>query len=150
MNIHDLMAAQIVRDAFEAKKVPEAAAGLVVRATAAAGIRQPVAAEPEPVQAQPQQTASPADELARQAAARMSSQYDGIITSLLKERVVAGEIDTSDPHALDAAGALKGYRYPDGCSEWELNGKTLIKFWPPDVAFGEGFMHVHQRYVVAI
>jgi hypothetical protein len=158
VNKHDLIAANIVAGALESQKLPPAARRAVGRALGLVQAKPP-SPTPEALVGpgmNPKETAaiSPSDELAQEAQRRIASQYDAIITNLLKERMEAGEIDTSDPRALDAAGHLKQFGYPDGRTEYDLNGKTLVSFWPPEVAFEEegerSFMLVNQRYRIAV
>lgn len=157
MNKHDLICARIVAAATETKRLPASARSAVSAALHGHGITlqqlgavQDARETPAPQAQTAQPAPSPTDEAAQIASQRMASQYDGIITALLKERMAAGEIDSCDPRDLDARGILKGFRYPDGVSEYELNGAALVKFWPPEVAFADdGAMLVHQRYLLA-
>ena len=155
MNIHDLIAANVVRNAFAAEKLPPGAASVVVGATRAAGMPMPQKPEPAAAAQTPPSRQDAPDvrqEIAAQLSARMASQYDGIITAMLRERVATGQVDTADPKELDVQGRLRGFSYPDGRTEWELDGQTLVEFLVPQAGFSEDgrFMEVALVYRVAI
>lgn len=154
MNKFDHVAAGIVARAVEAEKMPRNAAQTIRSALGAAGITPGMVT---PLDAPPADPSAPVVEgapdqameaLSKVAAQRMASQYDGIITALLKEHQAESEIDTDNPKELAAQGRLQGFTYPDGVSEYELDGKLLVRFHPPECAFEDEKMHVHLRYTL--
>jgi hypothetical protein len=141
MNIHDLMAANIVRDALEAKPRNGNPAG-----PAPARV---VSLAPEAPKDTPEGREASAA-LAQEAQTRIAAHQHAILAELLMQRVERGEIDTINQEALDADGRLDCFNEPDGSVRFDLHGKPLIQFWPPTCAFDEDGMNVQLPYRVAL
>lgn len=153
VNPHDAIAARIVAGAMQAQKLPPAAARAVFRAMGAANALpdQPAAAVDVPGESVPTlavgiEPAQDTTELTAAAGGVIATHHDGILRAVL----AAKGIDTTEPQILMEVGDLNGFTYEDGRTEFELHGKPLVMFWPPEVAFEEGFMLVNQRYRMAV
>lgn len=152
MNKHDLKAAAIVQAAFrngnvmDAHRAHDGAVVLVTggQAAAAASVVDKVVKESEAAQAQA------AEELRAEASTRLVKHRDAILRLLLNDLVAAGQLEHADPYGLDAEGILKGFTFEDGAMEYEVNGKVIVTFGKPTVAFDAEFMNVLQQYRVAL
>jgi hypothetical protein len=161
-NKHDLIAARIVGQALAAERMPKNAAQAVRSALGMVGTQgthlvpedqlQHQAVEPKAAikGVQDAQTEAALTELGAHATERIGHYHHAILVQVLEERRTAGEVDTVDVYGLDQLGVLKQFGYPDGRSEYDLNGKTLVTFWPPKVSFEDGYMNVEQAYRVAV
>ncbi len=94
---------------------------------------------------------SPLDEGKRRAARSIADQHDGIVLALVRERLP--ELP-EDVHPHELRGRLEGFQFlpvgeRPGYTEWVLDGRPLVRFWPAEVFWERGtVMHVEQRYAV--
>ena len=94
------------------------------------------------------ETIDPIAEAAQQASRSIARQHDGIVMALVRERLGNPDIELQDLH-----GRLQGFDYlphleRDGYREWLLDGRPLVRFWPPEISWAGNVMTVNQRYQV--
>jgi hypothetical protein len=87
----------------------------------------------------------------QRAARRIELHQEGLVLAMIRERL---ELDSLEMRDLEP-GELQGFDYPPtetapGYREYELQGKPLVRFYSPEVAFDEGDMMVNLRYRVSI
>lgn len=159
MNKHDRKAAAIVQAAFakgevlEARRTHDGAVmvSLPGRSAAAAATDAIVAGAAREAETEAQKEQQEAHRaLSEEASVRLVKHRDAILRQLLNDMVAAGQLAHADPYGLDTAGILKGFTYEDGAIEYEVNGKVLVTFNKPTVAFDAEFMNIAQTYRVAL
>lgn len=118
MNKHDIIAAGIVRDAFEVKKptAPAVAVDRVAQAARDAHEKRGV------------------EDLGAAASARTQRLHAALISQLIAEKLEVG-LGEVDLPALEEAGRLTGVADDTGLSEYTFEGKVLVTFNPPHVGF---------------
>lgn len=153
MNEHDKKAAEIVRKAFTEGRVMQAARaddGAVMIYVGQGAGAAAAAAVDKAVRESTQAEAQAARELSDEASRRLVRHRDAMLRMLLGDLHAAELVPSADPHELDASGILKGFTYEDGAMEYEINGKVIVTFSRPTVAFDDEFMNVMQQYRVAL
>lgn len=94
-------------------------------------------------------TIRPMDEAARQSAMSIAAQFDGIAFALVKERLPGEDIRL--PGQL--RGRIEAFEYlpppgQTGYTEYRIDGKPFVRFWPPEMEWEGLKMTVTQRYQV--
>ncbi len=148
VNRHDLAVARIVQGAIQASNLPPAAARAVFRSLDAAGMKPadlPAVEDAAAPHAPPQHT----PETIRRIQKSIDQQQEGLVLALVRERL---ELDGLELHELEE-GELAAFNYErtealPAFREYELQGKPLVRFYPPEVAMEDGFMLVNLCYRV--